>query len=51
MPRGFKMSHLNIPMSPADLHQQKLYEVKALPKWPVGCGVMLLGGFHRVFSG
>mgnify|MGYP001201834585 FL=1 len=33
-----------IPMSPAELPQQKLYEVKALPKWPVGCGVMLLGG-------
>jgi hypothetical protein len=38
------MSHLNIPMNPADLPQQKIYEVKALPKWRVGCGVMLLGG-------
>ena len=30
------MSHLNIPMNPADLPQQKIYEVKALPKWRVG---------------
>ncbi len=36
------MSHLNIPMSHVDLPQQNLYEVKSLPKSPVGCGVMLL---------
>ena len=38
------MSHLNIPMNTAELPQQKIYQVKAFPKWPVGCGVMLLGG-------
>jgi hypothetical protein len=38
------MSHLHIPMSPADFPQQKLYEVKPFPKWPAGCGVTLLGG-------
>ena len=38
------MSRLNIPMNPADFPQQKVFEVKAFPKWPSGCGVMLLGG-------
>jgi hypothetical protein len=31
-------------MNPADFPQQKVFEVKAFPKWPSGCGVMLLGG-------
>jgi hypothetical protein len=37
------MSHLKIPMNPADFPQQKIFEVKNFPKWPSGCGVMLLG--------
>ena len=33
------MSHLKIPVSPKEFPQQSLYEVKAFPKWPAGCGV------------
>ena len=36
------MSHLNIPMSPADFPQQKLYEVKSLPILLAGCAVEIM---------
>ena len=36
------MSHLNIPMNPAELPQQKLYEVKSLPILPDGCVIAIM---------
>ena len=45
------MRHLKETLSPQDFPQQKLYEIKTFPKWPVGCGVHFLYTYEHDLPG